>query len=77
MLESQESFLWFLVMAPFKMADNMFKLTIDSKDVFHIISLEPISESPTLKSFHEPSVKLVRIDEIGTFGRARTGELYH
>ena len=46
------------------------------KQVLHIISLEPISERPTGKSFHEPSVQLVRIDVIGTFWRATTRELY-
>ena len=43
------------------------------EEVFHTISLEPISENPTSKSFHEPSVELVRIDMIGT----TNGELYH
>ena len=36
--------------------------------------LKPISESPTSKPFHESNVKLVRIDVIGTFWRATTGE---
>ena len=43
---------------------------------FHIISLEPISERSTSKSFHEPSVLLVRISVVGTFWRAATRELY-
>ena len=34
------------------------------KEDFHIISLEPISESPTSKYFHEHSVKFVRVDMI-------------
>ena len=38
-----------------------------TEEVFHIISFEPISERPTSKSFHEPSVKLVKLDTIGTF----------
>ena len=49
----------------------------ESKEVFHIISFETISESQASKSFNEPSVKLVRMDVIGTFWRATTGELYH
>ena len=48
-----------------------------AKEVFHIISFEPISERLTSKSFHEPSVKLVRMDVIGTFWRATIRELYH
>ena len=34
-----------------------------------------MSESPTSKSFHEFRVKLVKIDVIGTFWRALTGNL--
>ena len=48
-----------------------------SKKVFHIISFWPISESPTSKSFHEPNVKLVRMDVIGTYWRAMNEELHH
>ena len=43
-----------------------------SKEIYHITSFEPISESPTSKSFHEPSVKLVWTDVIGTFWRETT-----
>ena len=42
------------------------------KDVFHIISFKPIIERLTSKSFHEPSVKLVRTEAIGTFWWATT-----
>ena len=45
------------------MAHSLCRLPV-SKEVFNIISIEPIIESPTLKSFHELSVKLVRIDVI-------------
>ena len=47
-----------------------------SKQVFHIISAEPISERSTSKSFHESSVQLVRGDVIGTLWRAKTRKLY-
>ena len=47
-----------------------------TKEVIYIISIEPISKSATSKSFHEPSMKSVRIDVIGTFWRATTRELY-
>ena len=46
------------------------------KQVFYIISLEPINKWSMSKSFHEPSVKLVRFDMIGTFWRATMRELY-
>ena len=36
-----------------------------TEQVFHIISLEPVSERSMSKSFHEPRVQLVRIDMIG------------
>ena len=40
-----------------------------SKEVIHIISSQSIIEKLTSKSFHEPSVKLARIDVISTFWR--------
>ena len=48
-----------------------------TKEVFHIISFEPISVHSISKSFNAPSVKLVRTDVIGTFWRATTAKLYH
>ena len=48
---------------------------LHTKEAFHIIYFEPISEMTIPKSFHEPSVKSVRIDVIGTFWRATTTEL--
>ena len=51
-------------------------LVIKSKEVICIISCELISERVTSKSFHEPSVKSVRIDVIDKFWRATTRELY-
>ena len=44
--------------------------------VIHFISLNPISDRSTSKSFHEPSVQLVRIDMIGTFLRTTMREFY-
>ena len=38
---------------------------------FNFISFEPISKIPRSKSFHDPSVQLVRMDVIGTFGGQR------
>ena len=38
------------------------------KEVIHIISFEAISGRLTLKSFHEPSVKSIRIDVIALGG---------
>ena len=51
--------------------------TLRSKEVFHRISFEPISERLTSHSFHEPSVKSVRIDVISMFWRATVRELDH
>ena len=51
-------------------------LETTAKEVIHIISIEPINKRATSKSFHEPSVKLVRLDVIGTFWRATTREFY-
>ena len=52
-------------------------LITSAKEIFHIISFEPISESLTSKSFHESSVKLVRIDVIGSFWKATTVVVSH
>ena len=49
---------------------------IESKEVFHTISFEPINERLTSTSFHNPSVKLLRINMIGAFLWATTRELY-
>ena len=45
------------------------------KEVIQVISFEPISERVTPKSFHEASVKSVKIDVIDTFWRAMTRKL--
>ena len=43
------------------------KKSTSTSEVFNIISLEPISERLTSRSFQEPSEKSVRRDVIGTF----------
>ena len=49
------------------------KHQLQTKEVIHIIiSFEPIRERPTLKSFHESSVKSVRIHLNGTFWQVKT-----
>ena len=46
-----------------------------SKEVFHIISSEPISKRVTSKSIYEPSMKSVRMDVIGTSWQSTTRDL--
>ena len=48
----------------------------DVKEAIHVIYFEPISERQTSKFCHEPSMKLVRIDVVGTFWQPRTTTVF-
>ena len=64
-----------------KLASNLFVLLKGISAEVHFMEVchfffERISERPTSKSCHGPSVKSVTLDVIGTFWRATTKELY-
>ena len=81
-IERQKKIKLKLTLAEIKIFKNVFihlsqELRHNTKEVIHVISFEPISQRPTSKSSHEPSVKSVRKDVIGTFWRATSRELSH
>ena len=61
----------FLLKTPHKLlnisAKKALSIYIYPKEVFHFNYFGSISERPTIKSFHKPIIKSVRIDVIGLF----------